>query len=58
MCKSLMCELLAQMCSSRNPTPQSLYVMDVKYFLGHEEASCRSVSSICVSEACKRKVLN
>lgn len=48
MCKSLMCELLAQMCSSRNPTPQSLYVMDVKYFLGHEEASCRSVSSICV----------
>lgn len=53
-----MCELLVQMCSSRNPTLQSLYVMDVKYFLGHEEASCQSVISIRVSEACERKVLN
>lgn len=57
-CKSLMCELLVQMCSSRNPTLQSLYVVDVKYFLGREEASCQSVISIRVSEACERKVLN
>lgn len=56
MCKSLMCELLLQMCSSRNPTLQNLCVTDVKY-LGQDEALCQSVISIHVSEACERKGL-
>lgn len=56
--RSLRCELLVQMRSSRNPTVQSLYVMDVKCLLGHEEASCQSVVSIHFSESCERKMLN